>query len=264
MRIDLLLVRHPSGRISPLMPEIAALLEGAGVDVHLRFPDELSADEMVPPADDVALCVLKAKTPAALVLAERYHAAGIATFNPYPVTELCRDKVATTRVLENAGIPVPSTWTVDDPAELPALLADGPLIMKPLRGSQGQGISIVHSEEELAAVDLTGETYMAQRYLPPDGRDRKIYRIGDEVFCVERIWPPVSYEDKLGRLIDLSPEVEQVARDCGPALGIDTYGVDIIEHQGRPYVIDLSSFPGFKGVPDAARRLTDRLLRAAG
>ena len=61
---------------------------------------------------------------------------------------------------------------------------------------------------------------------------------------------------KLGRLVGLDAETEDVARRCGDALGIALYGVDIIHHRGRPWVVDLSSFPGFKGVPEAAARLT--------
>ena len=263
MRIDVLLVRPRPGKISPIMPEMIARLEESGAHVTVRYPDEEGSDAAGPPDDEVALCVLKAKTPAALELARRYDEAGIATFNPYPVTELCRDKVATTQALADAGVPVPQTWSVTDPTDLAPLLADGPLILKPTRGSQGQGIEIVRDEAALTAYRIGAEPIMAQRFHQPDGKDRKIYRIGSEVFCVERIWPPVTHEDKLGRLIELRPEVEQIARDCGPALGIDTYGVDIIEHQGEPYVVDLSSFPGFKGVPDAARRLADRVLAAA-
>ncbi len=33
--------------------------------------------------------------------------------------------------------------------------------------------------------------------------------------------------------------------------------------KGHPYVVDLSSFPGFKGVPDAALRLADYIYAAA-
>ena len=116
---------------------------------------------------------------------------------------------------------------------------------------------MVRTVEDLRALDYGQDAVMAQRFMTPDGPDRKIYRIGDEVFCVERVWPPTSYEDKLGRLVELPPAVEAVARACGDALGIDVYGVDVIEHQGEPYVVDLSSFPGFKGVPDAGRRLPD-------
>nr|NLD40516.1 ATP-grasp domain-containing protein [Actinomycetales bacterium] len=261
MKIDVLLVRHPANRPSPVMPAMIEHLEAAGATVRRVYPDEGAT---VPAPGEVDLVVLKSKTPAALELARQYHEAGIASFNTYPVTVLCRDKIATTRALEQGGVPVPTTWAVQDATELATHLADGPLIVKPYRGSQGRGIEVVRTPEELGGIDHGGDVILAQRYMEPDGKDRKIYRIGDEVFCVERVWPPTNYEEKLGRLVEIPPAVEAAARASGDALGIDTYGVDIIEHHGEPYVVDLSSFPGFKGVPDAGARLARRILTLLG
>src|SRR5437016_11392769 len=44
---------------------------------------------------------------------------------------------------------------------------------------------------------------------------------------------------------------------------LDLYGVDIIESDGTPYVVDMNSFPGFKSVPDAPLRLAKYLYAAA-
>jgi hypothetical protein len=35
------------------------------------------------------------------------------------------------------------------------------------------------------------------------------------------------------------------------------YCLDVVVSGDRPYVVDVSSFPGFDGVPDAALRLAD-------
>lgn len=260
MRVDLLLSRPAS----PVFAEMVQTLTDRGATVR-----EIRCDrpDTAPPASGtVDLCITKAKTPEALDLAEAYDAAGVVTFNPSAVTRLCRDKVRTTDVLEAAGLPLPATFTADRPRGFAELLADGPIIVKPVQGSQGAGVVVVEDVDELDRLDREAgdDPLLAQRYLRPDGRDRKIYRIGDEVFCVERIWPPTSMEDKLGRIVTLPPHVEQIARDCGSALGIDTYGVDVIEHQGEPWVVDLSSFPGFKGVPHAGRRLADHVLGLFG
>ena len=103
----------------------------------------------------------------------------------------------------------------------------------------------------------------AQRYCEPETVDRKIYRIGEDVFCVERVWPPVTLEEKRGRLIELDATTRELAMECGRVLGTEVYGVDVIEHEGRPWVVDLSSFPGFKGVPEAGARIAKVVLRVA-
>lgn len=259
MDITFLLVRHPQSRPSPIIAELIDRLADLGARVHRRYPDELVAGADPPPTD---LVVLKAKTPAALALAARYHEAGVATVNPYPVTALCRDKIATSDVLAAAGVPVPPTYVETDPRAFASLLSRGPLILKPYRGSQGAGIEIIDDAAQLAHIDHGGDPVLAQAYFPPDGDDQKVYRIGERIFCVERPWPPTP-EQKYGRLKHLDPGTLDVVRACGDALGIDLYGVDVIEHEGRPWVVDLSSFPGFKGVPAAAHRLADYIAAYA-
>ena len=103
----------------------------------------------------------------------------------------------------------------------------------------------------------------AQRYYEPETLDRKIYRIGNDVFCVERVWPPVPPEEKQGRLIELDAATRELTMECGRLLGTEVYGVDVIEHEGKPWIVDLSSFPGFKGVPDAGARIARVVLRVA-
>jgi hypothetical protein len=38
------------------------------------------------------------------------------------------------------------------------------------------------------------------------------------------------------------------------------YGVDLITSDGKPYVVDINTFPGFKGVPNASELLADYVL----
>jgi ribosomal protein S6--L-glutamate ligase len=263
-RIAFFLVRHRAGRRSPIMPAVIRLLSQRGAAVDLIYPDEgctLPSSARV----EHDLYVLKAKTPAALRLAESLHERGAATLNPYPVTALCRDKIETTRVLAAAGVPVPPTYVELDPRRLVPLLADGPLIVKPYRGSQGRGVRVVRSAEALEAATAVsaGDPVMAQRYLPPEGPDHKMYRIGGSYFCVRRPWPPRTYADKLGEPAEPDARLRELTLRCGTAIGSDLYGADVIISGGQPYVVDLSSFPGFKGVPDAAARLTDHIYAAA-
>src|SRR6266496_1776531 len=49
----------------------------------------------------------------------------------------------------------------------------------------------------------------------------------------------------------------------GAAVGIDLFSVDIVESGGRPFVVDMSSFPAFKGVPDAPLRVAQYVYAAA-
>ena len=47
----------------------------------------------------------------------------------------------------------------------------------------------------------------------------------------------------------------------GDAFGIDLYGLDIVVSDDREYVVDINTFPGFKGVSGAGRLLADYITR---
>lgn len=244
------------------MPEVFERLRARGAVVEARYPEKELVDlGRLEPSHD--LTVLKSGSDLALSLAGALAGRGATVLNPYLVAAALRDKILATRRLQAAGVPVPETWVTADTASLAPLLAAGPLVVKPYRGSQGRGVRVVREAGELAGEQGEGSLVFAQRYHEPDGVDRKIYCIGGELFGVLRNWPPKSYEEKLGQPFEVSPELRTIVARCGEAFGIDLFGVDIVISEGRPWVVDMQAFPGFKGVPDAARRLSDYIWSAA-
>jgi ribosomal protein S6--L-glutamate ligase len=143
-----------------------------------------------------------------------------------------------------------------------AVLDEGPLVIKPYRGSQGRGVRVIWDADELDALPAEEGPVLAQRYHEPQGRDRKLYVIGGKVFGVKRVWPARTYAEKLGEPFTVGPELRDIALRCGAAFGIEVYGLDVIVSHDRLLVVDMSSFPGFKGVPDAPLRLADYIYAA--
>ena len=263
MRIAMIMVKHPPTRMSPIMPAVIRLLREWGAVVDVLEPDE-SVTDLGQLSVRHDLYVLKSGTDLALSLAGALHAQGATIVNPYPAAVACRDKVVATRVLQGAGVPVPRTWVTSRPSELASLLDEGPLVCKPARGSQGRGVTVVRGEGDLAALpDGTEEPWLVQRWYAPDGADRKLYCIGDQVFGVLRRFPARTYAEKVGEPYPVPPELREIALRCGAAFGLRLFGLDVVESAGRPYVVDFSSFPGFKGVLDAALRLADHLYECA-
>jgi ribosomal protein S6--L-glutamate ligase len=258
MRIGVLLRRHPPGRRSPIMPEVVQLLTEWGCRVDLIYPEE-GGFRLTGPSVVHDLYVLKSGSDRALSFAGALHALGAQILNPFPAAAVLRDKVTVSRVLEAIGIPTPATYFAAEPGLLATLLAEGPLVLKPCRGSQGEGIAVVHAVTDLARWrDRTGPV-LAQRWMPHAGEDHKIYCIGGQVFGVRRMWPAETYEQKLGEPFTVTPELRDIALRCGAAFGLELFGLDVILSGGRRYVVDVNSFPGFKGVPDAALRLADHI-----
>lgn len=250
--------------LNPNMEQLMQLLGDRGAAVQLIFPEK----QMTNLADlrvENDLYLIKSGTEPALSVAGSLHVLGAKTLNPYPTVAMLRNKVIVMRALQAAGVPVPDTYMTGNAADLIPLLDAGPLIIKPYRGTRGRGVRIVHRPEELDGMD-EDEFVLAQRYHEPDGpnpMDHKLFRIGERIFGIRRVWPIQTYEDKVGQPFDPSPQLQDIARRCGQAFGIDLYGLDIVMSQGIPYVVDLNKFGSYMGVPNAPQLLADHIFAAA-
>lgn len=265
MRVGLMTTRKGAGREGSVMTDVERRLAERGHSLEYIYPDEELID--IGKADvECDLYILKAGSPAALAQAAVLDLAGARILNPYDVVVQMKDKVLASRILADAEVPAPEAFIASDPMQFADLLKDGPLVIKPyLGGSQGRGVQIVHTSEELEGQPRDQGLLFVQRYHQPEGRDYKIYRIGNSSFGVRRVWPAKTLEDKLGEPFELTPSMLEISERCGEAFEIDLYGLDIVISNGREYVVDINTFPGFKGVPNAglllAEYITDYLNR---
>lgn len=244
------------------MPAVVEALAESGAIVEVIHPVEGILDlSKVRVEHD--LYVLRHTSGLSLSLAGALHELGAVIVNPYPVSAALKDKIVASRTLEAAGVPTPAAYVASQPQQLLALLDLGPLVVKPYQGAGGHQVRIIRTPAELAEVNCGREPVFAQRYHANDGRDRKIYAIGGRLFGVKKVFPRRTEEEKYGEPFTLSPELREIAVRCGRAFGIDLFGVDIIESEGVPYVVDMCSIPGFKGVPDAPRLLAQYFYAVA-
>ena len=244
------------------MPTVMRALSDAGVVVDVIHP----VKQMLELSDvrvEHDLYVLKKTSRLALSIAGALHAQGAVIVNPYPVSVALRDKIITSRILQSAGVPTPDTYVASRPERLESLLDGGPLVVKPYQGSDGFGIRVIRSVAELAAVPAGKDPVFAQRYHPPQGRDRKMYVIGGRVFGVKKVFPARTDAEKHGEPFTPTAELREIVVRCGQAFGIDLYSIDIIESEGKPYVVDMCSIPGCRGVPDGPSHLASYLYAAA-
>ena len=261
LRIGFLLPRYHQPSRSHL-PAAMRILAEWGVTVEVIHPRDGAVDLSTVRVEHDLYVFKKISGPAASI-AGVLHALGAAMVNPYHATMALRDKVIASHLLQAAGVPTPATYVASHLTQLAPLLEGGPLIVKPVGGTEGFGVRVVRTPDELAAVPAGKDPLFAQRYHPPQGRDRKIYSIGGRLFGVKKIFPARTEAEKHGEPFIPTPELCEITLRCSRALGIDLFGIDIVESEGRPYVVDMSSMPGFKGVPDAPSYLASYLYDAA-
>src|SRR4029434_5074969 len=78
---------------------------------------------------------------------------GIPVWNNARVIERCVDKSLTRFLLPRAGLPTPAPWSAESREGAAEIVRreTGPLVLKPLFGSQGRGLRLIYSANELPA-----------------------------------------------------------------------------------------------------------------
>jgi RimK family alpha-L-glutamate ligase len=192
-------------------------------------------------------------------------ALGVPVWNTAAAIERCVDKSMTTFLLAQAGLPVPATWTVEG-IEAARRIAEaecreGPLVLKPLFGSQGRGLRLIHRAEDLPGEDEAGGVYYLQRFIEgegPDFADFRVLAIGARaVAAMARRAPTWITNVKQGgrpAAVALSGELGELAETAARAVGASFCGVDLLRGKdGRLYVLEVNSMPAWSGLQSVAR-----------
>jgi ribosomal protein S6--L-glutamate ligase len=257
--------RQPAGLIGAL--------RAAGHQVELLEP------AAPPPARRLAerppdVLVARGRSDDLLRLLDAAEAAGVAVVDPARSVRAVRDKTEMDRRLRRAGLPVPLTRRATMP-ELASLPDDAfPLVLKPRFGDNARGIRLVRDRDGLAEARLDGAGHgkdgqlLAQSFVHGDGRDLKLYGVGREVVAVRRPAAAALLPDRPPpscpvELVPVTPALRALAYRCADAFGLGLYGVDCVETQAGPVVIEVNEFPNFTGVPDADVLLAAHVTGAA-
>ena len=118
---------------------------------------------------------------------------GIKTVNSYEVALVCGDKVATTKALEDAGIPSPEVRVAfTRETALQAIEEIGyPVVLKPVVGSWGRLLAKINDRDAAEALlehkEHLGSYYHSvfylQKFIEKPGRDIRAFVVGGETIC---------------------------------------------------------------------------------
>ncbi|MCL2872311.1 MAG: cyanophycin synthetase [Betaproteobacteria bacterium] len=130
---------------------------------------------------------------------------------------IAQDKELTKKLLAVAAVPVPEGRPVTDAEDAwqAANEIGLPVVVKPLDGSQGKGVTVnINSREHLlAAFDAAakvGRTVMVERYLP--GSDFRLLVVGDKLVAAARRDPPQVIGDGVHSVRTLVDEINRDPR----------------------------------------------------
>jgi ribosomal protein S6--L-glutamate ligase len=192
---------------------------------------------------------------------------GATVQNPSAAILRTRNKLCMLQHLSGAGIPIPETamaFAPEDNPDLLRLLPPPPLIIKLIEGSQGNGVVLAENPEAAESVTETLRALMAhflvQRFVSESrGRDLRYFVIGDEIAAaIERKNQKGGFRANLhqgasARRIRPAPGASHLARTSARVLGLHVAGVDLLETDSGPVVLEVNATPGLEGVEKATR-----------
>lgn len=250
MKLHFMIVRRVPPVPSPVLVEMYEILRGRGYTITEDIAEEViqRSDTLKPEAD---MYVLKSHTELSLALAGILYVQGANILNPYESCSLIQSKIITSRLLLEAGVPAPKSWVTGDLSLAKQLLEEHPLIIKPHMGHRGAGVNLCKTPEDIDKIPAPTTPLIIQEAIPGHGEDLKIYVAGEEVHGVQKPFSETSFSVP-GRPVPISDEVRELSLKVGQVCGLGLYGLDIIESDRGPFVVDVNYFPGYKGVPGAA------------
>lgn len=176
-----------------------------------------------------------------------------------------RDKIRALQILARSGVDIPKTTFAKHPRDINHLMKQVggvPLVIKLLEGTQGLGV--VLAETKTAAKSVMEAFYglnaniLVQEFIKEaKGADIRAFVVGGRVVgAMKRQGLEGEFRSNLhrggqGTPIKLNKNEKDTAIKAAKALGLSVAGVDMLQSERGPLVIEVNSSPGLEGIENA-------------
>ena len=176
-----------------------------------------------------------------------------------------RDKLRATQILSRHNIGMPATAFVRNRADVvPAIemVGGAPVVIKLLEGTQGIGVILAPSRKVAEAIietlHGTNQQVLIQAFVKESkGRDIRAIVVGDRVVAaMRRLAQGDEFRSNVhrgGRVepVELDATYQETAVRAAQIMGLRVAGVDMLEGNDGPLVMEVNSSPGLEGIEAA-------------
>jgi len=187
---------------------------------------------------------------------------GVYTHNTSSAISVSRDKLRSMQVLSRHTIGIPPSAFVRDKNEvIPAIRRVGgaPVIIKLLEGTQGVGVILADTEKVAEAIIQTlqsaKQSVLVQKFVKESkGKDVRAFVVGGQVVAaMRRQASGDEFRSNVHRggsatTIELPEEYRAAAVKAAHIMGLRVAGVDMLEGDDGPKVLEVNSSPGLEGI----------------
>ncbi len=197
-----------------------------------------------------------------LAVVNQFDMMGVPLVNNSQPIARSRDKLRSLQLLARAGIDIPKTVMVSDPSQIHRALeivGGPPAILKVVKGTQGIGVILAETEQAALTVLETfwnlGMNILVQEFIEEsEGRDIRALVVGDRVVTAMRRQASVGefrsnvHRGGTGTVVDLPESYRRAALEAMRVMELQLGGVDMLESETGPKVVEINSSPGFEGL----------------
>lgn len=178
-----------------------------------------------------------------------------------------RDKLRSLQILSRHRIGIPQTTFVRDSNDVvPAIerVGGSPVVIKLLEGTQGVGVILADSVKIAQAIIETlhakQHNVLIQKFVAESrGRDIRAIVVGDQVVAtMRRVAQADEFRSNVhrgGRVekVELNDEYRETAVRAAQIMGLRVAGVDLLESNEGPLIMEVNSSPGLQGIETATQ-----------
>ena len=235
------------------------------LDITARRPKILFRGEEVRP-DAVIPRIGATYTFYGAAVVRQFEMADVYTLNDSDGISRSRDKLRSMQLLSRAGVGLPTTSFAHDSQDINGILevvGGPPVVVKLLGGTQGVGVVLAETqkaaESVISAFRQLDANFLVQQFIKEaEGADIRALVVGDEVVAaMRRQGPPGEFRSNLHRggkaeAIELTPNQRATALRAANAMDLRVAGVDLIQSDDGPMVLEVNSSPGLEGIEGAS------------
>ncbi len=176
-----------------------------------------------------------------------------------------RDKLRSLQILARAGLGLPKTAFTNYSKNVKAVIENvggAPLVIKLLEGTQGVGVVLADNnnaaESILEAFNGLKARVIVQEFIKEaGGADIRAFVVdGVVVGAMKRQGKEGEFRSNLHRggtaeIIELTEDEENAALKAAKVLGLGVAGVDMLQSERGPLIMEVNSSPGLEGIEGA-------------
>jgi ribosomal protein S6--L-glutamate ligase len=177
-----------------------------------------------------------------------------------------RDKLRALQLIGNSGVEMPVTGYVHFSRDIESVLntvGEPPFVIKLLEGTQGRGVVLTQTmDAAISAIETMKKidaNILIQEFIKEaEGEDIRAIVVGDKVVAsMKRKAKPGEFRSNVhlgGSVIDyvMTDEEKDSAVRSAKVLGLHVAGVDLIQSNRGPLVLEVNSSPGLEGIERAS------------